>query len=279
MAGLSRAGILVVVLAACGGGQRAGQSDSAAVATGAAPMDTTAMAPTSASHDSMTAPTAAAPADTGAVSTAEAAKPAKAAESTAKPSAPATSPTAKTPAAKTPTAKTSSVTTPTAKTSSATTPTDSAPAASTSSATTPSPAATAPTAASTITPAAQDSPKKAAAQDTTKKAAAANASTGGTGTPQQIALGDSIFHGQVGGGTCSACHGQDAKGTAVAPDLTDSQWLNGDGSYQFLVNTITNGVPQPKQHPAPMPPKGGAPLTDDQVKAVAAYEYSLSHKS
>jgi mono/diheme cytochrome c family protein len=65
----------------------------------------------------------------------------------------------------------------------------------------------------------------------------------------------------------------------VAPDLTDSQWLNGDGSYQFLVNTITNGVPQPKQHPAPMPPKGGAPLTDDQVKAVAAYEYSLSHKS
>ena len=264
MAGLSRAGILVVVLAACGGGQRAGQSDSAAVATGAAPMDTTAMAPTSASHDSMTAPTAAAPADTGAVSTAEAAKPAKAAESTAKPSAPATSPTAKTPAA---------------KTSSATTPTDSAPAASTSSATTPSPAATAPTAASTITPAAQDSPKKAAAQDTTKKAAAANASTGGTGTPQQIALGDSIFHGQVGGGTCSACHGQDAKGTAVAPDLTDSQWLNGDGSYQFLVNTITNGVPQPKQHPAPMPPKGGAPLTDDQVKAVAAYEYSLSHKS
>jgi len=25
--------------------------------------------------------------------------------------------------------------------------------------------------------------------------------------------------------------------------------------------------------------KGGAPLTDDQVKAVAAYEYSLSHKT
>jgi mono/diheme cytochrome c family protein len=82
----------------------------------------------------------------------------------------------------------------------------------------------------------------------------------------------------VAGGTCTACHGQDAKGTAVAPDLTDSQWLNGDGSYQFIVHTVTTGVPKPKQHPAPMPPKGGATLSDDQVKAVAAYVYSLSHK-
>ncbi|HET7470628.1 MAG TPA: c-type cytochrome [Gemmatimonadales bacterium] len=233
MAGLSRAGLLVV-LAACGGGQRAGQSDSAAVATGAAPADTTAMAPTAAPRDSaMAAPTATTTPDTGAMSTSKAAK------STSKP---------------TPTAKSTRKPTPMAKT---------------------------PAAPDTSTPApVQDTTRKAAAaQDTSKKAAAAQPSAGGNGTPQQIALGDSIFHGQVGGGTCSACHGQDAKGTAVAPDLTDSQWLNGDGSYQFIVNTITNGVPKPKQHPAPMPPKGGAPLTDDQVKAVAAYEYSLSHKS
>jgi mono/diheme cytochrome c family protein len=83
----------------------------------------------------------------------------------------------------------------------------------------------------------------------------------------------------VAGGTCTACHGQDAKGTAVAPDLTDNQWINGDGSYDFIVHTVTTGVPQPKQHPAPMPPKGGATLSDQQVKAVAAYVYSLSHKS
>ena len=268
MAGLSRAGILVV-LAACGGGRRAGQSDSAAVATGSAPMDTTAMAPSAAPHDSaMTAPTAAVPADTGEMATSEAGKPTRMAKSSATPTA---KPTA---AAKTPTVATP----PTATTPSpATTP----------SATSETPAAQD---SSGMAAAAQDTPKKAAtaqdttkkaaaAQDTTKKAAAANTSGGGNGTPQQIAQGDSIFHGQLGGGTCSACHGQDAKGTAVAPDLTDNQWLNGDGSYQFLVNTITNGVPTPKQHPAPMPPKGGAPLTDDQVKAVAAYEYSLSHKS
>jgi len=128
---------------------------------------------------------------------------------------------------------------------------------------------------------AQDTSKKAAraSQDTAKKAAAKKPAAGGAQSPQQIALGDSIFHGQVAGGTCTACHGQDAKGTAVAPNLTDSQWLNGDGSYDFIVNTVTNGVPKPKEHPAPMPPKGGAQLTDDQVKAVAAYVYSLSHKS
>jgi mono/diheme cytochrome c family protein len=124
---------------------------------------------------------------------------------------------------------------------------------------------------------------KTPAQDTAKAASApAKPAAGGTAggpTPKQIAQGDSIFHGLVAGGTCTACHGQDAKGTAVAPDLTDQQWLNGDGSYGFIVKTVTTGVPKPKQHPAPMPPKGGAQLTDDQVKAVAAYVYSLSHKT
>ncbi|HET9726725.1 MAG TPA: c-type cytochrome [Gemmatimonadales bacterium] len=224
MAGLSRAGILVV-LAACGGGQRAQQSDSAAVSTGAGAPETTAMAPGGAPHDSaLTAPAPAATPDT-------AAKTAAPVRATSKSAA--------------------------KKTASQDTTKKAA--------------------------ASQDTTKKAAsAQDTSKKAAAAaKPSPGGASgiTPQQVALGDSIFHGLVGGGTCSACHGQDAKGTAVAPDLTDNTWLNGDGSYQFIVNTVTNGVPQPKQHPAPMPPKGGAPLTDDQVKAVAAYEYSLSHKT
>src|SRR5688572_15639158 len=40
---------------------------------------------------------------------------------------------------------------------------------------------------------------------------------GGKASPELIALGDSIFHGQVGGGTCYACHGQDGKGTGVGP--------------------------------------------------------------
>jgi mono/diheme cytochrome c family protein len=103
--------------------------------------------------------------------------------------------------------------------------------------------------------------------------------TGGGGkvSPELVALGDSIFHGQAGGGTCYACHGQDGKGTGVGPNLTDGEWLNTDGSLEGLVKTIQTGVPTPKKAPAPMPPMGGASLTPEQVRAVAAYEYSLSH--
>jgi mono/diheme cytochrome c family protein len=139
------------------------------------------------------------------------------------------------------------------------------------------------TVAKVVTPKPAAAPKpsaeapKAAPEAPKPAAAAAPPAAGGPQSPQQVALGDSIFHGQVAGGTCTACHGQDAKGTAVAPNLTDSEWLNGDGSYDFIVRTITTGVPQPKQHPAPMPPKGGASLSDEQVKAAAAYVYSLSH--
>jgi mono/diheme cytochrome c family protein len=122
----------------------------------------------------------------------------------------------------------------------------------------------------------------ARAQDTTKKTSAkagAAKAAGGGGTAAQIAEGDKIFHGQEAGGTCTACHGQDAKGTAMAPDLTDNTWIHGDGSLSFIEHTVTTGVPQPKSHPAPMPPMGGASLSPDQIKAVAAYVYSLSHKS
>jgi mono/diheme cytochrome c family protein len=51
-----------------------------------------------------------------------------------------------------------------------------------------------------------------------------------------------------------------------------------DGSYAGIKKTITDGVPQPKQYRSPMPAMGGAQLTPEQVSAVAAYVYSLSHK-
>ena len=93
--------------------------------------------------------------------------------------------------------------------------------------------------------------------------------------PQVIALGKSVFEGRTGGGTCFTCHGQDAKGTQLGPNLADPQWLQGDGSYNFIVNTVMSGVPTPKQYPGMMPPMGGASLTSEHVKAVAAYVYSL----
>lgn len=93
--------------------------------------------------------------------------------------------------------------------------------------------------------------------------------------PRVIELGDSIFHGQVAGGTCFSCHGQGGIGGPIGPNLTDAEWLHGDGSYDSIVATVTNGVPTPKRYPGMMPPKGGALLSAEQVLAVAAYVYSL----
>ncbi|MBA4072250.1 MAG: hypothetical protein C0497_10510 [Gemmatimonas sp.] len=96
-------------------------------------------------------------------------------------------------------------------------------------------------------------------------------------TPQELALGDSLYHGLIGATSCQACHGPDGKGGTVAPDLTDSTWLHSDGSYGAIYKQIETGVMQPKQYLGVMPPFGGAPLTPEKHRAVAAYVYSLAH--
>lgn len=95
-------------------------------------------------------------------------------------------------------------------------------------------------------------------------------------TVQEIAKGDSIYRGRLAGGTCFTCHQLNAKGLpGLAPDLTDAKWLHGDGSLAFIIATIQKGIAKPKVAGGPMLPRGGTNLTDDQVKAVAAYVYSL----
>jgi cbb3-type cytochrome c oxidase subunit III len=106
--------------------------------------------------------------------------------------------------------------------------------------------------------------------------AAAQAKAPAEVTPAAIAQGDSIFHSK---GNCYACHGSNAQG-AVGPNLTDAEWIHSDGSYEAIVKQVTTGVPQAESKSGiPMPAKGGSSITDDEVKAVAAYVYSLSHKS
>jgi mono/diheme cytochrome c family protein len=56
-------------------------------------------------------------------------------------------------------------------------------------------------------------------------------------TPAQVALGDRVFHGNVGGGTCAGCHGSDAKGSPLGPDLTSGLWLWGDGSLPAITRS------------------------------------------
>lgn len=109
---------------------------------------------------------------------------------------------------------------------------------------------------------------------------AATADTGGNTPPPTAGgtqEGQQIF---AGSGLCFTCHGSDATGTALGPDLTDGQWLwidtaAGDLDVQ-LATLIRTGVSQPKEYPAPMPAMGGGQLSDAQIDAVAAYILSLN---
>jgi mono/diheme cytochrome c family protein len=94
-------------------------------------------------------------------------------------------------------------------------------------------------------------------------------------TQAMVDKGNEIFHKT---GLCYACHGQDAKGL-VGPNLTDDVWIHSKGTYDDIVKQILAGVTKEQSKSGvPMPAKGGATITDDEVKAVAAYVYSLSHK-
>ncbi len=98
-------------------------------------------------------------------------------------------------------------------------------------------------------------------------------------TRDMVVLGESIYRSQGPGAICAGCHGADARGTEVGPDLTDEKWLSGDGSFAAIARAITEGVMQPKEYRAPMPPFGGAQLSSEQVSALAAYLWGLSHRT
>ncbi len=99
-------------------------------------------------------------------------------------------------------------------------------------------------------------------------------------TREMVLLGGRIYSGQVGGAPCTGCHGANGEGTPLGPSLRGrKEWLWSDGSYAGIMKTITDGVPQPKQYRSPMPPMGGAQLTPDQVSALAAYVWSMSHSA
>ena len=99
-------------------------------------------------------------------------------------------------------------------------------------------------------------------------------------TPEEVALGDRIFHGEVGGGTCAGCHGSDAKGTPLGPDLTTSKWLWGDGSLQLHHANHRQRRAQARRTIAVRcRPMGGAQLSPSETSAVAAYVWAISHRA
>ena len=86
---------------------------------------------------------------------------------------------------------------------------------------------------------------------------------------------------------CNECHGGTGGG-GFCPALTQGIWFWGN-TDDVLFRLVTLGSAELEKQGfqryqygsvhAPMPPMGGASLNPDQVKAVAAYVYSLSHKS
>jgi len=98
-------------------------------------------------------------------------------------------------------------------------------------------------------------------------------------TAQQVALGRAIYMGEAKGGTCVGCHGSDGRGSMAGASLTGPTWLWSDGSVDGLAQTIVNGVSQPKKASGAMPAMGGVALSPDDVKALAAYVWTIGHAS
>lgn len=95
-------------------------------------------------------------------------------------------------------------------------------------------------------------------------------------TQAMVTKGRQVF---TGAGLCIACHGMEGKG-GIGPDLTDAKWLHGKGDFAEIVSRIMQGVSSDSSQSGQiMPPRGGGGIDDAQVRAVAAYVWSLSHRS
>ncbi len=72
---------------------------------------------------------------------------------------------------------------------------------------------------------------------------------------------------------CAACHGADGKGNQAigAPNLSDKIWLHGYGE-EAVMAMVNKGKLN-------MMPAQNARLSEDQIKVVASYVWSLSHAS
>lgn len=94
-------------------------------------------------------------------------------------------------------------------------------------------------------------------------------------TVEMVEQGKAIYG---GAGICSSCHGPAGAGIpSLGADLTDAEWLHSDGSYDGVAKTVMDGVTaQASSSGVPMPAKGGTNISDDDVKAVAAYVWTLS---
>jgi mono/diheme cytochrome c family protein len=108
----------------------------------------------------------------------------------------------------------------------------------------------------------------------TEDAAALPTGGGTTVFVSDSAAGDALYRGS---GQCLSCHGTQGEGVPnLGPELRDARWLDGDGSRTAIEHVVAVGVSPPRVFPIAMPAYGEQ-LTPEQIRAVAAYVFSLSH--
>ena len=105
--------------------------------------------------------------------------------------------------------------------------------------------------------------------------AACGGSAEPTYAPDDVAQGQEFF-----AGTCSACHGPDAKGLPnLGKDLTTSEYVQ-DNDDQTLLTLLKEGRPSGHElntTGVDMPPKGGNPaLSDEDLSAIVAFLRSIN---
>jgi len=89
-----------------------------------------------------------------------------------------------------------------------------------------------------------------------------------------IADGKRIYGGK---GLCFLCHGAVPQG-GIGPNLTDSTWLRSSGRYEEIVSQVFSGTSREDSKTGiAMPPRGGSKISDEEVRAVAAYIWAVSH--
>lgn len=86
-------------------------------------------------------------------------------------------------------------------------------------------------------------------------------------------------HVYLGPANCVACHGESGRGTADGPPLNDRAWLTGSGTYREILEQVLHGTSGLESKTGrPMPVRGWMPTSDEDVEAVAAYVWRLSHQ-
>ncbi|MFW6198549.1 MAG: c-type cytochrome, partial [Acidobacteriota bacterium] len=81
-------------------------------------------------------------------------------------------------------------------------------------------------------------------------------------------------------GSCTRCHGQGGTDGRFGPDLTDQEWVQGDGSLAAIRWTILWGVRKQDLAEPERPfmlPYGGMDLSGEDLDAVTAYVWSLAN--